>query len=282
MTFRGTPVSVGIGQHLMVDKATFAALQLFKAFISGPQDISIADLAADVTKKLWERLGGTTAYTHSIFWRKPLRPIATASQYAKRKKSLSLVGSALAPFASGLDSLLNLIAIAPLHISKPDTRGEELTIDTMLQDLPKFSSGRDLIPAYTKESLKWLFDILSREQRFGALRKVLVKDSVGTNIGWYIYHLNPTGRSEVLQIAGTSGSYREVLHHLLYDAREHGSPEIAGRVDPLFMKEYADRYCLFFPGSAWVLMHSKIPDVVNAINAGNVFLTRLDGDLWFF
>src|SRR6185436_5838713 len=62
MTYKGKPVTVGIGQHMMVEKAPFAPLQLFKAFISGPQEISIADLSADVTRKLWERLGGIPSY----------------------------------------------------------------------------------------------------------------------------------------------------------------------------------------------------------------------------
>ena len=63
----------------MVDPACkdgAAALGLLEKFLSGPQDISIADEANDTARMVWQGLGGQTAYLYSMRWTRPLRPFA--------------------------------------------------------------------------------------------------------------------------------------------------------------------------------------------------------------
>jgi len=48
-------------------------------------------------------------------------------------------------------------------------------------------------------------------------------------------------------------------------------------VVPLMM-EYAGKYCLFHRRGYWTLIHSKKPDLLEAIHRGDAFLTRLEGE----
>src|SRR5213593_3948352 len=60
MSLEGRPVLVAISNHFMVDPAarqSLAGVQLMKTFLSGPQDLSLAE-GNDLSRKLWEAVGG--------------------------------------------------------------------------------------------------------------------------------------------------------------------------------------------------------------------------------
>src|SRR5262249_11002133 len=76
MRTNGRPIRAAISSMFMVEpssRSSLAALELMKAFISGPQDLSLADEATEGARKLWERLGGSTSALNSIYWTLPLR-----------------------------------------------------------------------------------------------------------------------------------------------------------------------------------------------------------------
>ncbi len=101
-------------------------------------------------------------------------------------------------------------------------------------------------------------------------------------MGWYLYYLKPKGKSEVLQIAASKSTICGVLDHLFYDAWKHESVELSGRVDPMFMKVFYEKFCFFTMGTDWMLLNTKRPELIHMVNAGDAFLSRLEGDLWFF
>src|SRR5918996_2295114 len=66
-----------VSSQFIVDPAGpvgLVALRLLKTYLEGPQDLSIADEANDVSRRIWEGLGGTTALLLSIYWTRALRP----------------------------------------------------------------------------------------------------------------------------------------------------------------------------------------------------------------
>jgi hypothetical protein len=282
LTVNGEKIRAGVGQHLMVEGAPLASLQLYRAWVAGPQELSIADLCNDFTRKLMETVGGTPSLIHSIWWKKMLRPTSFAVSYLQKSSSLSAVASLLKPFSSGVDGLLNRPSVKPFHISEPTASGEELTIETMLTKLKMFTDRRSIQPDYTEEWLTWLFGVLGRERRFGTIRKIAVSNREGVLIGWFVYYLKPGGKSEVLQIAASKGTISEVLDYLFYDAWTHDSTELSGRIDPAHMKMFYEKFCFFALGNDWMVIKGKRPELVPMINAGDAFLSRVEGDLWFF
>src|SRR5437879_10598200 len=77
MSLRGRPLRVAVGCQFMVDphkRDSLTALQMAKAFVSGPQDLTLADGANDLSRRMWMGIGGTASLLHSLHWTRPLRP----------------------------------------------------------------------------------------------------------------------------------------------------------------------------------------------------------------
>lgn len=56
------------GQH-----RSLTALQLAKECISGPQDLTLADGAHDLSRRIWIGIGGAAPPLYSLHWTRPLR-----------------------------------------------------------------------------------------------------------------------------------------------------------------------------------------------------------------
>ena len=281
MLWRGTTIRVAVSQHLMVDHATLASVQLIKHLFSGPQDLTMTDMAVDVARKIWERAGGTTSRLHSFYWFRPLRIVASALSFFIKSKN-ELPRSRAVLFSSALDGVANKIPLNPFRVHLPDTTAEELSVPELLSLMGGAGIKRSLSPCYDPSSLAWLLGRLDREERFGKVQKKLVRSREGEIIGWFLYNLNPYGRSEVLQIEATGTGIDAVIRHLFYDAWKNNSTEIAGRLDPRHMREFAGERCLFNPGKNWMLVHARDRSIADAILQGDAWLSRLEGDLWLF
>jgi hypothetical protein len=55
---------------------------------------------------------------------------------------------------------------------------------------------------------------------------------------------------------------------------------LSGRLDPRYASEISDRRAYFKYRQNWLLIHSKAPELEQAIYAGDAFLTRLEGEWW--
>ena len=77
MSWNGRSIKVAIGSQYMVEPhyRGLTGLLLQKAFLSGPQDLSMTDGASHESVKLWKAVGGTDSPLHSIHWTRPLRPL---------------------------------------------------------------------------------------------------------------------------------------------------------------------------------------------------------------
>ncbi|MBA4312019.1 MAG: hypothetical protein C0417_05265 [Chlorobiaceae bacterium] len=282
MVFDGKNIRVAVGQHLMADRSTLASFQLFRSFMSGPQDLSMTDMAIDHARIIWERRNGSVVYLHSIYWRKPLRPFRFAMSYLTKEKNLSPIFKFSTPIWTLLDSVLNKIPNSPFRQTKINISAEQLSEEQFLNNIDQYIQNHKLKPAYTSDSIRWLFKTLGNEKRFGTFQHTLLRNDDGNIIGWYLYNLKPKGRSEVIQIVSDKHSIKSVLEHLFHHAWSSGSVELCGRLDPQYMKEFSDKYCLFMPGRNWMLVHSNNSEISNTILKGDAFLSRLEGDLWFF
>jgi hypothetical protein len=109
----------------------------------------------------------------------------------------------------------------------------------------------------------------------------VVRNEWKETIGWYLYYGNSGGIGAVVQIGAKEGCAEEVLDHLSYHAKQRGLVAISGQVDPALFPALAGKDCLFHhDGGSWMLVHSRHPELLQAIHRGDAFLTRLDGEWW--
>ena len=280
MSFRGRPIKVAVSSQFIVEpgrRSTLAAVHLMKRFMSGPQDVSIADEANDLSRKLWESLGGTTALLHSIHWARLLRPAEFGLLRAGRR-TRAWATSVARPMCRLVDAATARLPGSPFRHSVASLSGEELDARTLLACLSEFSGRSALRPEYNASSLRWLLGRLVPAAGEGTLHKVLVRDAAGQVLGWYLYYASASGLAEAIHIGSRHESMAAVLAHLFQDAWRHHAVALSGRLDPRFTPDFAQTYCLFHPRRFWLLVHSRDADVLEAICRGDDALTRLEGE----
>jgi hypothetical protein len=269
-----------VSSQFVVDpdsRVGFVALKLAKAFLDGPQDLSIADEANDVSRKIWEGLGGTTALLHSIYWTRPLRPCRYAVSLARSRPALLTLAAAATPFAALVDTLATRMRGSHFRQCHPAVEADELHAPVAVALMPQFFGVASLQVAYDDRTFQWLLDRAANRRAGGRLLKALVKRGPAV-VGWYICHIAPDGMVDVLQLAATATSIDDVLDHLFNRAWQERGVAVSGRLEPRFMQALSDKYCLFHRRGPWVLVNSKEPELLRSFEAGDACFSRLDGE----
>jgi hypothetical protein len=284
MHFRGRPLRVAVGCQFMVDpdrRHSLTALQLAKACLSGPQDLTLADGSNDQSRRMWLQIGGTAPPLYSLHWTRPLRAARHALSLLEERAALPLpLIMAARPLAAAADALA--VRLRPNRFLAEDSELADEALDpaAMLAHLPAVLHDSELQPVYEARALPWLLDQLARKTFYGALHARAVLDSGRRLLGWYLYYVRPGGVSEVVQIAARNGSFDRVLQRLLADAWRHGAAAVRGRLDPRYIRDLSARHCWFRQDGGSTLVHSRHADVMAAIERGRAFFSRLEGEWW--
>ncbi|MGH7488475.1 MAG: hypothetical protein ACREMY_23190, partial [bacterium] len=118
-------------------------------------------------------------------------------------------------------------------------------------------------------------------RHYGIFKKRLVRNDKHEIIGWYLYFIKPSGVAEVAQLVTTHEFADAVLNNLFYHAKQHGAIAVTGQVDPALINNLSDQHCIFHPiRNGWVMLHSRNPEILQVINAGKAFLSRLESEWW--
>jgi hypothetical protein len=283
MSVCGQPIRVAFGGNFVVDPQSrnLAGMHLLGTYMAGEQDLSQTDSANDVSRALLKRLGFRTILPFSIHWLRVLRPgqyVVHAVSRLVGPVAAASVNFAARPFCSVVDSIAAKPSSSPFHQGKPQLHDAEVDVETLLRCLDEFRGGLSLWPEYDHGSLTWLVSFMERMGAYGQLRKVALRDDAGKMLGWYIYYRRSGGVSEVVQIGGIREFIKDILDHLFYDARNHGAIAVHGVVDRRLMDDFSDKNCIFTCRGGWMLAHSRKPELLDILDKGDAFLSRLDGE----
>jgi hypothetical protein len=263
----------------MVDRgsrSSLAALRLMQSFFGGPQDVSIAEGSGDVTRRIWERLGGITSRVHSLQWRRPLRPLGYLHYRSSRRHPSSAL-RALRPAVRLADRAAAGLGWNPLLPPRPDLETADLTVELHLECLGRLAASGLLCPAYDHEGLAWIRRRL--ELRGLPLHARAVHPSGASGIGWYLYQGSPGGLGQALQVGAVGMPVDGVIDQLLRDAWGQGLAGIGGRLQPPYMQELVGRSRLL-QCDEWVFVHSRDAAIQATFDRGSTFLTHLEGEHW--
>ncbi len=284
MSFGGQSIGVVFGGSLVVHpdfRSGLAAPRLVQRFMATDHDLTVVDSANNISKNVLGRMGYSVVPALNVHWRRPLRP----SQYALYGLSVTadstpvtVLQFAAKPFCSLADRVASKLPASPFRQVKPRLKGGELDIETLLQCMVEFRKGYSLWPEYTADSLRWLFGFMESRPARGALRKVLLRDERDNIVGWYIYYVKPGAVGEVVQIGGDLKLTKDILDHLFWDALERGVIGLHGIVDSRRTPDFSDKGCFFTCRGGWILAYSRDPEMMKALERGDAFFTRLDGE----
>ena len=281
MLFLDRPVRVAVSFHFMVEpesRSSMAGVKLLRAFFAGPQDLSLTDGAGQVGRRIWEGVGGATAWAYSLLWTRILRPARHAVDLLGRRKAFSPFAHALSPLCTLADAAGRRALPRYFPDAQPQCTEEDLDVETLMRYLPQFSKIAALKPVYDEYSLRWLLKHAEQMRLFGDFKTALVRDYSRKVIGWFMYYLKPGGVGTVFQFVARRGAINEILDSLFNHAWRSGASSITGRLYPRYMQELSDRRCYFHRDGAWVLVHSNNDELLDVIQRGDAFLTGLEGE----
>lgn len=253
---------------------------LLRAYLAGPQDLSITDGATGEMRQMWGRLGGITAQLRSLDWIKILRPVGFASRHLLGDRGDGLRGHAVRRLARGSDSILERVAPRRLALAASrDVEAEPLTPEAAVEHLPALVGRVRLRPAYDLPYLHWLLGELAALTARGELAAKLLRARDGRALGWYVAHLPHDDVAFALQVVARERDAGAVLEHLFGAARDAGATSVRGRVEPQLLDPLASRGVVWRHAGA-ALLHSKDAATAALAASSQAFLTLLDGEYW--
>jgi hypothetical protein len=98
-------------------------------------------------------------------------------------------------------------------------------------------------------------------------------------VGWYVLRPVRGGMTTVLEVQARDRDMDDVVGAMFADARAAGAAGIRGRLDPGMLEPVAARGSLFHPVYR-VIVHSRDPDVLQAVHGRRAALSRLLGEWW--
>jgi len=281
LRFRGATIRAAVAGSLMVDRPQenpLAGARLLRAYIGGPQDLSLSDSANAVSRGMWERLGGKAMSTESMEWVRAFRPLTTV---------LALTGDTAPllrfarPIAAAADRLAGLIKHDLLRFTPAvtDARDTEASDDEMIRLIPELAATYDVRPTWEPATLRWILSHAADKNRHGPMVRRVVRDKDGRPLGCYIYYARRGGVAWVLQLLATADGIEPVLDNLFASTFALGCVAVRGRTQARLLDGLQRRHCLFFSRTSTVV-HSTNAELVAAIRAGDGLVAGLSGDAW--
>jgi hypothetical protein len=269
---------MGCSGHLVADPShPGVGALLTRAYLRGPQDITITDGATDLMRLMWRQLRGRVRTAPSFAWYRVLRPALAVTAL----RGMTLPGP-LRSAGAGLDALARRLPRVPAPPAPPPDPGviaEPLTVDALLEQASAAPRHWRLHPDYDATYLTALFAELDAVE---AVRGEVVRRLVRSGdrvLGWYVAFAPEGGIVEVQQLAAVGPDPGPVLDHLIADADVRGATAVAGRLEAGLADSVRARRCLIRP-SAWALVDSDDTSVLAALDAEDTLLTRMEGEWW--
>jgi hypothetical protein len=283
MCFSGQVIRVGLAGNFVVHpkaRGGVAAPGLLGAYVASNHDLLITDSANDISRHLFQRVGFKTIPAMNIHWARPLQP----GQYAVYAMSRSMSSTASGAFRLVTKPLSALVdSMSPKivrsgRVPKAALFEENLNIESLLDCLGDYHKSYALWPHYDAQLLQWLLQFMERNKKRGTLRGVGLRDESRNSVGWYLYYARPGAIGEVVQVCGRPDIFKAVLEHLFQDAREQGVIALHGVAEYRRISDFSDKGCFFTCRGGWTLAHSRRSELLEILERGDAFLSRLDGE----
>jgi hypothetical protein len=280
------PVRGALCGTLMVDdhgSDPFAGARLMRAFLAGPQDISLTETANDISTAMWRKLRGTVLPDHSLEWLRIIRPAGFIAD-----KAAGVIGAArlFAPLAKPLDALFRRGSSEPRWTSLPSvaTPGNSFpTVDTddaaAVALFQQFTEPYAARPRWEPERLRRMVAESRRKALYGSMVRRTVTARDGRPVGMFLYYGDPGRIGRVVQILSAPGQAGAVIDSMLAHADERGMVALRGRTMPVLLDAMLGRRFVFLHASSSIV-HARDPALLEPFRAGKAFFNGFAGESW--
>lgn len=258
----------------------FAGARLMRAYLAGPQDISLTETANDISTTMWRKLRGTVLPDHSLEWLRLIRPAGFAAAAAA-----SAIGPMriFAPLARPLDALIRRRASSWAHLAAeiPEgtlasvETGDDETIDLFITLTEAYAAR----PAWRRESLARMVAEARRKANYGEMVRHKVTTRDGRPIGLFLYYGDPGRIGRVVQVLFRPGQAGTVIDSMLAHASRRGLVALRGRAQPALLEAMLGRRFIFLHASSSIV-HARDPALLEPFVAGKAFFNGFAGESW--
>lgn len=281
MSFRGREVRAAVPTSLAVDdpkKHPLAGAKLVRAFLAGPQDISISEPAEKVSQGLWRRIGGETVPSESMEWMRVFHPAGLA---------LAMLGDSwpariVRPGARLIDRLADRLARGYFSAdTSPRSFHHDADVadDLLLQHIPEFAASYQLHPVWDDATMKWMLNHASQNRARGPLFRRMVYRDIHTPVGCYLYQGRPNKVAWVMQVLACADALEPVLDSMFAHAYRNGNVAIKGRTQLRLLDPLMRRNCVFFRRHS-AMVHSRNPELLVAVRSGGAITSGFAAEAW--
>ena len=270
MSVGGRTVRGALCGSLMVENHAedpFAGARLMRAFLAGPQDISLTETANDISTAMWRKLGGTVLPDHSLEWLRVIRPAGFVAEMAAAAFKPFRV---LKPLVRPVDALMRRREPGWSHLGTDAPAGTPASADMddgetveLLQALSRPFAAR---PLWRPESLARRAGESRRKANYGAMVRRKVTGEPG-RIG------------RVVQVLFQPGRAGAVLDSMLVHAAERGMVALRGRTLPALLEAMLGRRFVFLHASSSIV-HARDASLLEPFIAGKAFFNGFAGESW--
>lgn len=288
MRYGDRVLSAAICGSLMVedhDGDPMAGARLLKAFLAGPQDISLSETASEVSMRMWTSLRGIALAQYSLDWVRVLRPGSFALNVAANRFGPVRL---LAPLGRGADRLLGLrrkddgLHWSGMARERPVPGGlvvREVDAAAFAALVEPLTEQFALRPQWRAGQLDDILADARLKPPYGDFVLCAVETRDARPVGAFAYHLRPGHIGRVLQVLARPGQAGAVIDCLIGDAFRRGASALRGRTQPALLDAMLGRR-IAFVNAASTVVHSRDAALVQACRNGELFFNGLAGEHW--
>ena len=281
--FDGRPLRAAFAGSMMVERPEqnpLAGARLLRAFLAGPQDISLTETANSVALGMWQKLSLRPDVGYSLNWLRVFRPATATVRIMETRWGAA---GLLKPLGSLADTMSEKAGLSVLRAPAPagarSTGFRDASQQEFRDALLALSREYPLRPQWDDKLLDWLIGHAAQKRSFGTPSWRVGETRTGKLVGAYAYFGRPGGIAWLLQALSSPAAAGDLVDDLFSQADAQGCAGLRGAGHPWLAPELISRKTTFY-GRSYYLAHARDKELLQPIRAGQALVSGLAGENW--
>lgn len=279
----GRPIRAAFAGSMMVERPEqnpLAGARLLRAFLSGPQDLSLTETANSLALGMWQKLALPLDIAYSLNWLRIFKPGSTGVKILERSLKAARFLKPVGALADGIAERTGLAALrAPEVHGARRTNFWDATREEFLEAVLKLSDTFPLRPQWDRATLEWFMDQAEQKRQYGKPVWRIAESRSGQLVGCYVYYGRPGGIAWLLQALCSPAIAGDLVEDMFAHADAVGCVAIRGAGHPWLTPELISRKTMFY-GRAFFVAHAKDKSLLEPVQNGQGLISGLAGENW--
>ena len=278
MRWQGRPLRAGITGTWMVRNPAqnaMATLRLARAYLAGPQDLSVSDTLNRISLDLAQELKYAVLSGDSLEWTRVLRPagFGQAMLRAQGRPRLARLASCLATLAD---------RSTRRFVSLPDPGVDDAAVEpkAFIAHAQTLAVQYEVRPDWDGPGLEWLLRLAAQQRFCGTLELRAIHKKNGKLAGVYALYGGRGRIAVALQVLCRPGMAARVIGSMCRRATEAGAVGVRGQTHPALIDGLIRTHGVFYRHRAATVVHSRDPALIEIARRGDMLVGGFVGDSW--